>query len=144
MNKLMLGIILVLGAIYFIGGYYSIAVQEASQSAALTASTGNIFNDSTAIYRSAFAHEVYQTSKEGQQLYLQFEPENNGLTGSAIMLFSDGCEYVYGYYLQKNIVELTYLGSTCSTEGKNTTLHINKNGSIATEIEGQTLIFKEN
>jgi len=144
MNRLIMGMILVLGSIYFIGGYYSIASQEANNSTPLKASTGHSPENRTADFRHFLDQNVYVAVEGDQKFYLQFESENTGWTGSATFTLPDGCEYVFGYTLEKNKIDMNYIGNTCGAEGKNTNMYIKNDGTIATRIHDQQFIFSKN
>ncbi|MFW5760860.1 MAG: hypothetical protein ACOCXH_07780 [Cyclobacteriaceae bacterium] len=144
MDRLIMGIILILGAIYFIGGYYSIASEEAERTKALTASTVKSKEEVASDFRTAVDHDVYQAEIGGQKFFLEFETENTGWTGAATFVLHDGCEFVYGYTLEDNTIEMTYIGNTCGAEGTDAIMYIKNNGSIATVMHGQEFVFSKN
>lgn len=144
MNRLIMGMILVLGAIYFIGGYYSIANEEASKNASLNASAGNSDKEISRDFRTAVDQDTYLAKEGDQKYYLQFESENTGWTGTTTFLLPDGCEFVYGFDLDGDKIKMTYIGNTCGAEGANATMQIRKDGSIATILQGQKFIFNKN
>lgn len=143
MNRLIMGMILILGAIYFIGGYYSIASQEANNSTPLKASTSSLPEKRITDFRHFLNQDVYVAAEGDQKFYLQFEPENTGLTGSATFLLPNGCEFVYGYSLDNDKIDMTYIGNTCSAEGKDAVMFIKDDGSITTMIHDHEFVFSK-
>lgn len=143
MNRLIMGMILILGAIYFIGGYYSIASQEANNSTPLTASTGHSPENRTTDFRHFIDQDVYMAVEGDQKFYLQFEPENTGGSGSVTFVMPNECDFVYGYRLEKDKIEMTYIGNTCGAEGKDAVMFIKENGSIATKIHEKEFVFNK-
>jgi len=143
MNKLISGIILLLGMIYFIGGYLSVASKSAKNGSEPLQASSAAGNKEAQFekFKSAINNNLYYSREGGEKFSIQFKSENQGENGIAIFTLPNNCQFVYDYILERDHINLTYLRGTCKAQGSNVQLIMKSNGHIIAKIRKQEFVF---
>ena len=143
MNKLISGIILVLGTIYFIGGYLSVASKSAKNGSEPLQASSAAGNKEAQFekFKLAINDNIYYSREGGKKFSIQFDSENQGEYGVAIFTLPNNCQFFYEYLLEQRYIQLTYRNGTCKAQGSNVQLIIKNNGHIIAKIRRQEFVF---